>query len=80
VKSADTRAELDALDWTPLAVAPPATSPLAIDAALAAAGLTPGRLLWVEVVLQAERSSSREVITPRLRSFDLTFTCPPRIE
>jgi hypothetical protein len=80
VKSADTRAELDALDWTPLAVTPPATSPLAIDAALAAAGLTPGRLLWVEVVLQAERSSSREVITPRLRSFDLTFTCPPRIE
>ncbi len=80
VKSADTRAELDALDWTPLAVTPPASSPLSIDAALSAAGLRPGNLLWIEVVLQAERSSATEVITPRLLAFDLTFTCPPRIE
>jgi hypothetical protein len=77
VKTADTRAELDAADWTLVASAPPDASPASIDAALTAAGVTPGRLLMLEIVLRAERSSATEVITPVVRSSEVTHSCPP---
>ncbi|NOY93187.1 MAG: hypothetical protein GXP55_18535 [Deltaproteobacteria bacterium] len=77
VKTADTRAALDAADWTLVATSPPDASPASIGAALTAAGITPGRLLMLEIVLRAERTSATEVITPVVRSSEVTHSCPP---
>lgn len=77
VRTADTRADLDTADWVLVATTPPDASPASIDAALTAAGVTPGRFLMLEIVLQAERSSATEVITPVVRTSEVTHTCPP---
>ncbi len=77
VRTADTREDLDSADWVLLGTAPPSTSPLDVATALMDAGVTPGRFLMLEVQLAAERSSSTEVITPRVRSMDATHECPP---
>jgi len=77
VKTADTRADLDAADWLLVATAPPDASPANIDSVLTAAGVTPGRFLMLEIVLRAERTSATEVITPVVRSSGVTHSCPP---
>ncbi|MBO6934707.1 MAG: hypothetical protein JJ863_07025 [Deltaproteobacteria bacterium] len=80
VKTAPTRAELDLVDWVAVGMTPPDVSPLSIAAALMGAGVVPERFLLLEIALQAERSSSTEVITPRVRSVDVTHTCVPIVE
>ncbi|MEZ4253565.1 MAG: hypothetical protein R3B99_35605, partial [Polyangiales bacterium] len=77
VKTANTREELDALDWTTVGTVPPDTSPLDIAAALSGAGITAGRFLLLEVQLRAERTSSTEIITPRVLGLNVTRTCMP---
>ena len=77
VKTAATREELDALDWITVGTVPPDTSPLDIAAALTAAGVTPGAFLQLEVQLRAERTSSTEIITPRVLGLNVTRTCVP---
>ncbi len=79
VKTADTREELDALDWISVGTVPPETSPLDIGAALAGAGVMPGRFLLLEVQLRAERTSSTEIITPRVLRLNVTRTCVPEL-
>ncbi len=77
VKTAATREEAEALDWITVGTVPPDTSPLDIAAALSAAGVTPGRVLLLEVQLRAERTSSTEIITPRVLGVNVTRTCVP---
>ncbi len=82
VVTADTRAELDTLagtesNWISVAAVPGDDPPAAIGTALDAAGVGSKAFLMVEVVLIADRSSSTEVITPRVESFDVTQSCPP---
>jgi hypothetical protein len=79
VRTAPTRDELALQEWILVAEVPPATSPADIMAALAGAGVTPQRFLEVEVVLQAERTSTTEVITPRVLSMEVTHVCEPII-
>ncbi len=80
VRTAATREGLESATWVGVGMVPPDTSPLSIASALMAAGEVPQQFLMLEIVLQAERSSSREVITPRLLSVDVTHSCPPIIE
>jgi hypothetical protein len=78
VRTAATTAELDAATWVNVANVPPDVSPADIEAALMAAGVMPLRYLQVEVGLEAERSSTMEAITPRVRSFMVGHRCVPR--
>ena len=77
VRTAETRDALDAATWVTVGTTPPDTSPFDVASALMAAGIEPQRFIMVEVVLNAERMSSMTVITPRLLSFDATYSCPP---
>lgn len=77
VRTASTREGLDAAEWVAVGVTPPESSPLDIAGALMDAGVTPERFLMLEVVLNAERMSTSEVITPRVLSIDVTHSCPP---
>ena len=80
VKTAATRANLAAADWIAVGAVPPETSPLSISNALAAAGIEPQAFLMLEVALQSERSSTTEVITPRVVALDVTHTCAPIVK
>jgi len=60
-----------------VAMVPPDAPPADVGAALNAAGIAPQRYLTVEVILEAERSSATEVITPRVLSVHQEWTCPP---
>ena len=77
VRTAATRDGLEGAEWVGVGVVPPDTSPLSVATALMDAGVAPERFLMLEIVLQSERSSSTEVITPRLLGVDVTHTCPP---
>ena len=77
VRTGATRAELAAAAWLIVANVPPDAPPVAIDAALRAAGVTSGRWLEVEVQLESTRMSTTEVVTPRLRSIFVSHDCPP---
>jgi len=80
VKTADTRDELALAEWVAVGSVPPAADRFSIGDALMDAGIAPARFLLLEIALQAERSSSTEVITPRVRATDVTHTCEPIIE
>ena len=75
-RTADTRAGLDAAEWVTVATVPPDATPGDLAGALADAGVTAGRFIMVEAILRADRSSATEVITPRLISVDVTYSCP----
>lgn len=77
VRTAATREGLDAAEWVAVGVTPPDSSPLDIAGALMDAGVTPERFLMLELVLNAERMSTSEIITPRVLSVDVTHSCPP---
>ena len=79
VRTAATRADLETADWVVVAEVPPAVSPADVEAALAGAGITSQAFLEVEVVLMSMRSSTSEIITPRVFSFESTHQCPPTI-
>ncbi|MEM9863411.1 MAG: hypothetical protein AAF938_17580 [Myxococcota bacterium] len=77
VRTAGTREDLDAQEWITVGMTPPDSPPFDVGAALAEAGVMPGAFLMVEVILEAERSSSIEVVTPRVSAIDVTHTCNP---
>ena len=79
VRTAATRADLATATWIALGDAPPLTSPLDLDAALTAAGIESARWIEVEVVLEATRTSSTEIISPRLTGLTVTRLCGPRL-
>ena len=77
VRTAATAAELAGATWVTVADVPPDASPASVAAKLAAAGVMSERFLEVRVELASTRSSTREVVTPRVRSFAVTRMCPP---
>ena len=80
VKTAATRDGLAMAEWVAVGSVPPAADRFSIGDALMAASITPERFLLLEIALQADRVSSTEIITPRVRSTDVTHTCEPIIE
>ena len=78
-RTADTRDALSVAEWIGIAVELPDRSPASILEKLESAGVTSGYLLEIEVVLQAERRSTREVISPRLRSLEVGYRCMDRV-
>ena len=76
IRTAASVAELAAATWLMAATVPPDTSPIAIAPVLAAGGVTAGTFLEVEVELAAERTSTTEVVTPKVRSFGVSSRCP----
>ena len=77
VRTAATTAELAMATWVTVADVPPDASPASVAAALTAAGVMSARYLEVRVELTSMRMSTREVVTPRVRSFSVTRMCPP---
>jgi hypothetical protein len=77
VRTANTIAELDMATWTVVANVPPDAPPADVGAALDAAAIPHGRYITVEVILEAERMSSTEIITPRVLAIDQQWECPP---
>jgi hypothetical protein len=80
VRTAASRDTLEAATWINVANVPPDSPPANIEIALATAGITPERIMQVEVMLESSRDSITEVITPRVRSFTLSHACVPIIE
>jgi len=76
-RTAATRDALDSADWVTLATVPPDSSPVNIGAAFMDAGVEIGRWLMIEAQLTAERTSTTEVITPRVLAIDVQHVCPP---
>ncbi len=77
VRTAATRADLESATWVTVAMVPPDGSPASIASALMAAGIDPQRFLMLEIALRADRTSSTEIITPRVIAIDVQHTCPP---
>jgi len=75
VRTADTREDLAAADWIGVAGVPSDMSPASILDALTAAGVMSGHFLEIEVVLHAERRSTMEIISPRLRRIEVGHYC-----
>lgn len=75
VKTADSRSGLNDAEWVNLGSVPGDASPLDVGAALMAAGVEPQAFLLLEVQLIAERSSSTERISPRVRALQMNVTC-----
>jgi len=79
VRTAATRAGLEAAMWVVVADVPPDVSPADIKAELMAAGVTPRRFLELEVRLESTRTSGTAVVTPRVSSMDVAHVCVPII-
>ncbi len=79
VRTAATRAALDAAEWVIVANVLPDASPADVLSALGVAGIAAGRFLELEVRLESERSSGTAVITPRVSSMDVAHVCLPII-
>ena len=77
VRTAATRAAMDAATWVVVANVPPDASPADVRAELMRAGIMPLRFLELEVRLESERSSGTAVITPRVASMDVAHVCIP---
>ena len=75
VRTADTEEGLPGAAWVGVAQVPSDTSPVNVGAALVGAGVTGAHLLEVEVQLEATRTSSTVVVTPRVESIAVAFQC-----
>ncbi len=74
-RTAATRADLETAEWITLTTVPDGTSPADVGEALAAEGIDPQRWLMIEAQLQADRSSTTEVVTPRVLELEMTSHC-----
>ena len=78
VRTAPTRELLADAEWHLVGMSPPETPPLSIRGAFLAAAVAPEAFLEVEIRFRADRTSPTEVITPRLRTMDVSHFCMPR--
>ncbi len=76
VRGANTRAELANAEWFAIATVPPDMSPFDLAAALAANGLGSSQFIEIEAALSAERDAADNVIAPKLRAMEVTYSCP----
>ena len=79
VRTAATRAGLDAAAWVIVANMAPDASPADIRAALMVAGIAPLGFLELEVRLESTRTSGTAVVTPRVSFMDVAHVCVPII-
>jgi hypothetical protein len=77
VRTAATRAELDAATWVIVANVPSDPSPADIRGELTRLGITPAHFLELEVRLESTRTSGTAVITPRVSAMDVSHLCVP---
>lgn len=80
VRTAATEMALGAADWVTVAAIPDDASPADVAAALDAAEVAQNTYLEVEVQLISEANSLEESITPVVKSFGVTRTCPVVIQ
>lgn len=86
-RTGDTLAELANADWFEVAGAPARQSPLPITPFIAGAGQSPGRYVEVEVRLfttkvgeeSKDRCMSVPAMTPRVKSFGVSYLCEPEL-
>jgi streptogramin lyase len=84
-RTADSRSELEDAEWFEVAVAPGRQSPIDIDPFIAGAGQTAGKYVEIEVRLfttklgeeSKDRCTSVPAVTPRVKSFGVSFLCRP---
>jgi hypothetical protein len=92
-RTADTEAELERAPWFQIASTPGHKDPIAIGPFISGAMQTPGRLLEIDVRLyvreQIEIDAPRDrcaavaepgMVTPRVKSFDVSHACAPGVE
>ena len=77
VRTAATRAGLEAAMWVIVANSPPDASPADVRAELMRAGIDPLQFLELEVRLESERTTGTAIITPRVSSMDVAHVCTP---
>jgi hypothetical protein len=78
VRTADTQPALVAAKWVTVATIPTAVPPVDLDAKFKAAGIKTGEFLDVEVWLSVN-VSAQAVVTPKVRNFSVTYSCPPSV-
>ena len=84
-RSAETRAELDKMDWVELTAVPGRDSPLAIKDFFSSSLQTLGHFVEIEVTLVTSEAGSESkdgcsavpALTPRVKHFGLDFLCEP---
>jgi sugar lactone lactonase YvrE len=75
-RGANSRAELTNAQFIDLASVPPDTSPFDMSVALQAAGLQGMKFIEVEAALTAVRDATNSVFAPKLKSMEITYSCP----
>ena len=78
-RTAATEAALDAAKWVTMAVIPTAVPPVNLDTKFKAAGVVPAKFLDVEVWLSVAQST-QSLVTPKVKSFGVTHSCPPDVQ
>jgi hypothetical protein len=84
-RTADTEADLATAEWFEVAVAPGRVSPIEIQPFIDGANQTAGRLIEIEVRLfttklgeeSKDRCTSVPAITPRVKTFGVSYLCDP---
>ena len=78
VRTAATDAALASAKWVTAAMVPSAVPPVDLDAKFKAAGVKPDKFLDVEVWLSVS-VNDQSLITPKVKNFGVTFSCPPSV-
>jgi len=78
-RTADTEAGLDTAKWVTMAVIPTAVPPVNLDTKFKAAGVVPGKFVDVEVWLSVTQND-QSLVSPKVKSFGVTHSCPPDVQ
>jgi hypothetical protein len=78
-RTAATQAGLSAAKWITLAVIPTATPPVDVDTKFKAAGIKPEKFVELEVWLSVT-ADDQTLVTPKVKSFGVTYSCPPKVQ
>jgi hypothetical protein len=84
-RTADTLSDLEMAEWFEVTAAPGRDSPVAIVPFISGARQEPGRYIEIQVRLfttelgeeSKDRCTSIPAVTPRVKSFGLSFVCEP---
>lgn len=79
VRSADTIAGLDTSNWASVATIPDDESPMPLGPKMVMQGVQMRRYLQVEVWLSVGTVDPTGLLTPKVKSFGVTYGCPPTV-
>jgi hypothetical protein len=79
VRTAATTDALANAKWVTAAVIPTAVPPIDLEAKFASQGVTADKYLDVEVWLSVN-AADQSLVTPKVRSFGVQFSCPPKVQ